>query len=118
MNILEKAHKKHKTWLSICRSFGLDKETAEDITQEMYIKLHEITEKGTDISYGKDELNYYYIFKILYTMFLQLKKKKDRVHFVDEEHVKNIQANNTAEFKQMEEKFNKEFNKLEKKYLN
>ena len=38
MNILEKAYQKHKTWLSICRSFGLDEPTAEDIVMEMYIK--------------------------------------------------------------------------------
>ena len=44
MNILEKAYQKHKTWLSICRSFGLDEPTAEDIVMEMYIKIHEMSE--------------------------------------------------------------------------
>ena len=58
MNILEIAYKKHKIWLNICKSFGLDKETSEDIVQEMYIKLHDITEKGKDITYGKDDINY------------------------------------------------------------
>ena len=112
MNILEKAYQKHKTWVNICKSFGLDYATAEDLTQEMYIKLHYITEKGTDITYNKDELNYYYIFKILYTMFLQLKKKKDRVFFVDEEILHNVESAEQVQFQEIEKKFNEEFSKL------
>jgi DNA-directed RNA polymerase specialized sigma24 family protein len=112
MNILEKAYQKHKTWVNICKSFGLDYATAEDLTQEMYIKLHYITEKGTDITYNKDELNYYYIFKILYTMFLQLKKKRDKVFFVDEEILHNVESAEQVQFQEIEKKFNEEFSKL------
>lgn len=112
MNILEKAYQKHKTWLNICRSFGLDNETAKDIVSEMYLKLHDITEKGTDITYGKDDINYYYIFKILYTMFLQLKKKQSRVRFVDEDVLKHIEGPMEVEYAVLEKKFNDEFDKL------
>ena len=112
MNILEKAYKKHKTWVNICKSFGLDKQTSEDIVQEMYIKLHDITEKGTDITYGKDDLNYYYIFKILYTMFLQLKKKQSRIRFIDEDNLIHIEGSEPVEFKRLEKEFNEEFEKL------
>ena len=112
MNILEKAYQKHKTWLNICRSFGLDNETAKDIVSEMYLKLQDITEKGTDITYGKDDINYYYIFKILYTMFLQLKKKQSRVRFVDEDVLKHIEGPEEVEYAVLEKKFNDEFDKL------
>lgn len=112
MNILEKAYKKHKTWLNICKSFGLDNETAKDIVSEMYLKLHDITEKGTDITYGKDDINYYYVFKILYTMFLQLKKKQSRVRFVDEEILKHLESTEEVEYARLEKKFNAEFDKL------
>lgn len=112
MNILEIAYKKHKIWLNICKSFGLDKETSEDIVQEMYIKLHDITEKGKDITYGKDDINYYYVFKILYTMFLQLKKKKNRVNMCSEELLYNVESATDVKFQEMENKFNDEFSKL------
>tara|TARA_B100001057_G_C22789168_1_gene926875 strand:+ start:1022 stop:1504 length:483 start_codon:yes stop_codon:yes gene_type:complete len=112
MNILEKAYKKHKIWLNICRSFGLDNETAKDVVSEMYLKLHDITEKGTDITYGKDDINYYYVFKILYTMFLQLKKKQSRVRFVDEDILKHIEGSQEVEYAALEKKFNDEFDKL------
>lgn len=112
MNILEKAYQKHNTWINICKSFGLNRYYSEDLVMEMYVKLHYITEKGTDITYGKDDLNYYYIFKILYTMFLQLKKKQNKVRFVDEDVLQHIEGVEAVEFKQMEEKFNEEFEKL------
>ena len=112
MNILEKAAKKHKIWVNICKSFGLDHATAEDLVQEMYIKLHHVTEKGTDISYGDDDVNYYYIFKTLYTMFLQLKKKQNRVSFISEDILKNIEDGEAVEFQKVEKKFNEEFSKL------
>ena len=117
MKILEKAFEKHKVWLNITKSFGLDESTAEDIVQEMYIKLHKITEKGTNIIYkqeGKeDELNYYYIWKILFTMFLQLKKKKSKVFFVQYgDSLQNIEGSEEVQFKEMEDRFNKEFGKL------
>ena len=112
MNILEKAYQKHKTWISICKSFGLDYPTSEDLVMEMYIKLDYITKKGTDITYNKDELNYYYIFKILYTMFLQLKKKRDRVNFIDQEMLQNIEGQEQVYFQEIEKRFNNEFSKL------
>ena len=112
MNILEKAYQKHKTWISICKSFGLDYPTSEDLVMEMYIKLDYITKKGTDITYNEDELNYYYIFKILYTMFLQLKKKRDRVNFIDQEMLQNIEGQEQVHFQEIEKRFNNEFSKL------
>ena len=32
--------KKHNTWVDIVTTFGCPKRIAEDITQEMYIKIH------------------------------------------------------------------------------
>ena len=112
MNVLEVAYKKHKIWLNICKSFGLDKFTSEDIVQEMYIKLHHITEKGTDISYKENDINYYYVFKILYTLFLQLKKKQNKVRFADEELLRHVEGPDQIDYKEIENRFNEEFEKL------
>jgi|TARA_B100000073_G_scaffold320911_1_gene300977 DNA-directed RNA polymerase specialized sigma24 family protein len=113
MNILEKAYQKHKTWINICKSFGLDEYYAEDIVQEMYIKLHDLCNvKGKNLWYNETELNYYYIFKILYTMFLQLKKKRGKVYFEDEEVLHNLESDSQFDFQEIERKFNKEFEKL------
>ena len=80
--ILTLVAKKHDTWVDIVQSFGCTKRIAEDITQEMYIKIHMQLEKGSlDIMF-KDEINYYYIFKTLKTLFIDLKRKSKNVHVI------------------------------------
>jgi DNA-directed RNA polymerase specialized sigma24 family protein len=76
---MELLFKKHSNWIDIVCSFGLEKSLAEDIVQEMYIKIQLSLEKGLDISYGKDDINYYYIFKCLRSLFLDLKRKAKNV---------------------------------------
>ena len=74
---------KHKEWLEICMSFGCKKELAEDLTQEMYIKIMLLIEKkGLDIMYNEKEINYYYIFKTLKTLFYDYKRKGKNIKLV------------------------------------
>ena len=74
---------KHKEWLEICMSFGCKKELAEDLVQEMYIKIMLLIEKkGLDIMYNETEINYYYIFKTLKTLFYDYKRKGKNINLV------------------------------------
>ena len=97
--------KKHKEWIKIVRSFGCDKEIAEDIVQEMYIKIQLKLEKGLDIMYGK-EINYYYIFKTLKSLFYDLKRKGKNITIVNIED--NINEFNT----EMDINYDSEYEKI------
>ena len=79
---MKKLYQKNNDWIEICQSFGLDKETSKDLTQEMYIKIQLKLEKGLDITY-EDSFNYFYIFKTLRSLFLDLKRKGKNIHIVD-----------------------------------
>ncbi len=81
--------KKHSDWIKIVNSFGEDPSISEDLVQEMYIKIQLKLEKGLDISYG-DEINYYYIFKTLRTLFLDLKRKGKNIKRVSADNIKAI----------------------------
>jgi len=81
MEILNKLFKKHKTWCEIVESFGCNPDTAEDIVQEMYLKIGKLVEKGTDISYG-DGVNYFYIFRTLTSIFLDYKRKESKTGII------------------------------------
>ena len=81
MEILKKLFEKHKTWCEIVESFGCNPETAEDIVQEMYLKIGKLVEKGTDISYG-DGVNYFYIFRTLTSIFLDYKRKESKTGII------------------------------------
>ncbi len=78
MNALSEIAKKHNDWINIVLSFGCDPDIAEDLVQEMYLKIDSLIKRGIDITY-KDEINYYYIYKTLKSLFLDLKRKEKNI---------------------------------------
>ncbi len=101
---------KHNDWIDIVKSFGLDRETAEDLVQEMYIKIQlAIENKGLDISYGDHDINYYYIFKTLRSLFLDLKRKGKNVIRVPLENIKDMESDvdYTEKYNQIKVELNK-----------
>ena len=96
---VEKAYDRHTKWLDITRSFGGLRETeVQDIVQEMYVLLIRNTQKGVDFSYG-DDINYYYCFRILRGLFVDLMRKKRRYTFTD---LEGIQISDTNEVNYVE----------------
>jgi DNA-directed RNA polymerase specialized sigma24 family protein len=89
--VLSKIFKKHKIWINIVSSFGCNKDTAEDIVQEMYIKIQKNINNGLDITYD-DDYNYFYIFKTLKSMFLDLKRKESKIQIIS---IDDINQKNT-----------------------
>jgi len=82
--VLKKIAHKHKDWVRMVVSFGCSKYIAEDIVQEMYIKIHDLLQKGLDISYGKD-INYYYIYRTLKNSYYIYSEKNSKVQKVEVE---------------------------------
>jgi hypothetical protein len=80
------------------------------LVQEMYIKIQLKLEKGLDISYG-DEINYYYIFKTLRTLFLDLKRKGKNIKRVSADNIKGV--DDTIDY---EKKYNLVKKELKKMY--
>tara|TARA_B100000780_G_C20973647_1_gene388808 strand:+ start:191 stop:664 length:474 start_codon:yes stop_codon:yes gene_type:complete len=91
--------KKHNTWIDIVCSFGCTKSTSEDLVQEMYYKIQLKMEKGLDIMYDK-EINYFYIYKTLKTLFIDLKRKGKNITMVtlDHIHLTNDDVNYTESY--------------------
>ena len=100
---------KHKEWIEIVSSFGCNKEIAEDLVQEMYIKIQLKLEKGLDIYYNEKEINYYYIFKTLKTLFYDLKRKGKKVTMVsiDDLHLTTTDINYDEPYNKIKEKLSK-----------
>jgi DNA-directed RNA polymerase specialized sigma24 family protein len=102
---------KHKEWLNIVLSFGCKHEIAEDIVQEMYIKIQLKLEKGLDIMYNEKEINYYYIFKTLKSLFYDLKRKGKNITIVsiDDVHLTTSDINYQEPYKKIENELSKMF---------
>ena len=84
MTTLEKLSAKHKDWVYTVRSFGCRAEAAEDIVQEMYLRINRlINNEGLNINYNKTEINYFYIYKTLKTLYGDLLRKNKKIKKVD-----------------------------------
>ncbi len=115
-DVIEKAFKKNNDWINVLKSFGCEKELAKDICQEMYIQLHSDLNKGLDITYGND-VNYYYIYKILRGMYLNYKKKESRIHKIpldkiDETTISEVIGVDEELYKKMQDGLNQELNSM------
>ena len=102
---------KHKEWKEIVLSFGCKQEIAEDIVQEMYYKIQLKLEKGLDIMYNEKEINYYYIFKTLRTLFYDLKRKGKNITMVsmDDIHLTTSDVNFKEPYDKIQEELSKMF---------
>ena len=99
---MELIYKDHKKWVNIVKNFGCNHTTAEDIVSEMYIKIQRLIEKGTDIMFDSNSVNYFYIFRCLNSLFIDLKRKEKNINQEDIETL-NLQSvtdtpNYTAEY--------------------
>lgn len=81
-------YKKHQEWIAMVQRFGCNRDTAEDLVMEMYIKIKKKIDAGTDIMFSETEVNYYYIFKTLNSLFLDLKKKEKKIFLENIDDVK------------------------------
>jgi RNA polymerase sigma factor (sigma-70 family) len=116
LTTLEKIAQKHKDWLRIVKSFGCEGDKCEDIVQEMYIKVHTLISNGTDISYG-DQINHFYIYRILRSLFIDLCRKEAKITKVNVEYLeKFVQEEEVKQYKDIEGKMKELDSVLDKIY--
>ena len=79
LNILAKDH---KHWITLLLNMGCNSSVAEDIVQEMYIKVDKYTrEYDKNIMY-KDEINYFFIYVTLKNMYMDYHRQKSKVNII------------------------------------
>lgn len=72
--ILELLSKRHEEWLKMAKSFGTQTHEAEDLVQEMYLRMYKYVETPEKIMYNETELNTYFVFVVLRNLFFSSKK--------------------------------------------
>jgi len=116
LTILEKIAIKHNDWVRICMSFGCNKSTAEDLTQEMYLKINTLINKGIDITYDNG-INHLYIYRVLKSLFIDLCRKEAKITKVNIEYLeKFVEEEKVKEHKDIEGKMKQLDNLLDKIY--
>lgn len=74
---LERLALKHDKWVAlVIRSLGCNPSRAEDVVQDSYIRIHRYLQEGKDISYGDDDVNDFYFYNVLRSVYINSSKKK------------------------------------------
>ena len=98
--ILNKIYKYNNEWVSIAMTFLKNKEDAEDLIQDVYIKIHNKIQKGqiipSKILY-KNDINKYYIRRVISTTCIDFIRKKKP--YTDIEQI-NIQTHDDLSVKE------------------
>jgi len=83
--IVEQIYIKHHNWLfAVAFNFTQDKHKANDLIQNLYVKLLELPNLSK-IMYGKKDINLYYLYKMVRSLFLNAEKKEFKSLPINEE---------------------------------
>jgi len=100
-------------------SFGCNKTTAEDLTQEMYLKLATLLQnnQSLDIYFDKSQINHFYIYRILRSLFIDLCRKEAKITKVNVEYLeKFVEEEEVKQYKDIEGKMKELDSVLDKIY--
>lgn len=102
--MVEHTYRKHNTWLlQVAYNFTNDKDNAEELVQDLYLKMMEIKDI-TKIMY-KNDINLFYLYKMLRSIHLNGLKKQTN-HLPIDDDLLNLSADEysydaDSEFEQM-----------------
>ena len=91
--IMQLLYQDHNKWISIVRSFGCNTSTAKDIVSEMYVKVQRAIKRGQDIMFDENSINYYYVFRTLSNLFIDLKRKEKKIDMLN---IDDVQLGNAT----------------------
>jgi len=55
-------------------SFGADRDTAQDLVQDMYLRMYKYVDNPERIMYSEDEVNTYFVFVVLRNLYITSQK--------------------------------------------
>tara|TARA_R110000803_G_scaffold14887_4_gene41334 strand:+ start:4000 stop:4485 length:486 start_codon:yes stop_codon:yes gene_type:complete len=112
-SVLEIIFEKHNEWIYMVMAFGCNKESAEDIVQDMYLRMNKIINKGNNVMYNETEVNGYYVLKTLKSIFIDKTRKESRYVEIDyDKEAYKIDIEITPDYHHMHDKITKELKEL------
>lgn len=98
-----KLHKYQRLWVGYVLDLGCNIETAKDIVQEFYVKMH-LTK--SDYLYNDDEPNFFGCYLILRNMIIDLKRKEKKYSIISDENIKDSIDEDYIESQELDDKYN------------
>jgi RNA polymerase sigma factor (sigma-70 family) len=81
--LLERLAERHADWIRMAKSFGADYDTAQDLVQDMYIRMYTYVKDFEKIRYG-DEPNTFFVYITLRNLYLRQQQQAARFVSIEE----------------------------------
>ena len=114
--ILDILAKRHTEWVKMAKAFKISEDKANELVQEMYLRMHDYTKDVKRIMYNEKEINTFYIYitlrNLYYSKFTNYKKKNKTILFsdIDEENFKHIINKMSYDIDEFEDNYKKKVN--------
>jgi len=101
---LELLAKNHSRWVAMVKGLGCNNEYAEDFVQDAYIRVWEYLQRGVNIDYGDDDVNQFYFWNVLRSIYYNSQKKKGIEIFetADDNHLQYVLSKLKSEYEDVE----------------
>jgi len=76
--MLEDIAREHKLWIKMCLNFGVPNHMAEDLVQDMYIRVNRLVKDESKIYYKEGKINHFFFWTVLKNMWSTYSKKETR----------------------------------------
>jgi DNA-directed RNA polymerase specialized sigma24 family protein len=83
LGLLAVLAKRQTDWIRMCKSFGASDDLAQELTQEMYVRLYKYVDDAEKIMYNETEVNTFFVYVTLRNMYATLMRQRARFEFVD-----------------------------------
>lgn len=105
---------KHSDWVNMAKSFGVSPEDANELVQQMYIRITDYVGDPKKILYNKTEVNTYYVYVTLRNLYLSKhhQGKKNTIYLDDQKDIDEILLPESVE--QQKINFDKIFEKIDR----
>ena len=98
-----KLYKYDRLWVGYVLNLGCNIDTAKDIVQEFYVKMHL---SKSDYLFDEDQPNFYGCYLILRNMVYDLKRKEKNYSLVSDENIPEVENDDYEENDLFYEKYN------------
>jgi DNA-directed RNA polymerase specialized sigma24 family protein len=77
---LKKLANKHSRWVELVKNMGCNPSCVEDVVQDAYLKIWKHLESGKQITHGEDDVNDFYFYMTLRSVYFDGLKKRSAVN--------------------------------------
>lgn len=110
--MLEKLAKNHNLWVSMVVGMGCNESLAQDITQEMYIRMHRLVKDENKIMYSDEEVNKFFVYVTLKNMYYTYIRINNKHKFFEYKEFDSFESDNQIYDEELDIDFEDAFNNL------